>query len=238
MSIGGTNKKLKRAQSEKNDEFYTKIEDVFNELIHWKHRLEGKRIIAPCDGEDSAFVKFLLAVKDEWKIKSVDYSSYNIYTGEGVSMFNIDYSKYDICITNPPFSLYNEILDFLPGKVDFILVAPMLNRILKREAKLIHDHKLFLGYGRHLPLSFTNTEVKVNCDWITSFDDFNITTEYIEAKDWKELTITNLQKISTYDYEVVPTKYHPDEKYRAENFHISIKEKNRTIKVRKRRKYI
>lgn len=32
-----------------NDEFYTRYEDVEAELSHWKHRLEGKRIICSAD---------------------------------------------------------------------------------------------------------------------------------------------------------------------------------------------
>lgn len=109
---------LNKAKEAKNDEFYTRYEDVKAELIHWKDRLKDKKIICPCDGPESAFVKFLNDVKDDWGIKSIDYSCLP------VSMFDIDYTKYDVLITNPPFSKYGQILNEIVGKIDFIMLAP------------------------------------------------------------------------------------------------------------------
>lgn len=212
------NKSLNDAKKARNDEFYTKYEDVKKELEHWRHKLKGKRIICPCDGPDSAFVRFLSDVKDEWGIESVNWSCLP------VSMFDVEYSKYDICITNPPFSLYKEWLPFIIGRIDFIMLAPWRITLCGYSNSAYIDHKWFLGYGRNLPLKFTNTEKAVNCSWISSFDDYNITRREYEAADWTECTLTCFDYISSYDYDIElcwKAKSMPKKK----NFRVYIKKK-------------
>lgn len=221
-NIGQSSSKLQKAKKEKNDEFYTRIEDVEAELKHWKKRLFGKRIICPCDGPESAFVRFLNSVKEDWGIKSIDYSYYDIQTGDGISFLQIDYSQYDICITNPPFSLYKYFYPLIIGKIDFILISPFTNRWQKQQSEAYSNRKLFLGFGRHLPLGFTNTDKTVACDWITSFDDFNISRRDYDCEDWTETTLTAIDYISTYDYDIYPCKFGKED-YKKNNFHFWIK---------------
>lgn len=92
-----------------SNEFYTKYEDIARELDNYD--LSGLRIICPCDGENSAFVKYM---KDK---------GYNFQHCEG-SYESVDYNEYDCVITNPPFKNYQRFYNLIKDKL-FIVVAPL-----------------------------------------------------------------------------------------------------------------
>ena len=51
--------KLSDAKKNKNDEFYTLISDIENEMIHYRERFKNKVIFCNCDDpEESDFWKF------------------------------------------------------------------------------------------------------------------------------------------------------------------------------------
>lgn len=228
-----------------NDECYTSMQDIVNELSLWHKKFEGKNIICPCDwdilddcdeskdvyslkidfdegnvhghtntvksieyslfdyqDEQNKIVKTIKVTKEEidnfllnrvkcnfvrtfvenaekWKIKSITASGYNPANGKGIRFQDVDFSEYDICVTNPPFSLYKEFLDKLfSANIDFIVLAPFLNRVNPSIGLPLMLRKCWLGWGRHLSLNFYNPTSKnkfktmtVGCDWITTFDD-------------------------------------------------------------------
>ena len=50
---------LQNAKSAKNDEFYTQLSDIENELIHYKPYFKGKTILCNCDDPfESNFFKY------------------------------------------------------------------------------------------------------------------------------------------------------------------------------------
>lgn len=62
------NASLNKAKVAKDDEFYTLMEDVEQELIHYKEFLEGKVVYCNCDNPDkSNFYKYLKAHFSEYK---------------------------------------------------------------------------------------------------------------------------------------------------------------------------
>ena len=227
----------------KNDECYTDMQDILNELSQWAalNKFRGKDIICPCDwdivnGENiysititykepgievignSVFkavksvyvdiwsdteeptVEHIALAEDEiedflrdkltcnfvrtltqnaraWGIKSITASGYNPANGLGIKFQDVDYSKYDVCITNPPFSLYGEFMKAIVGKIDFIVLAPLMNRANPCVGGYLMLEQAYLGFGIELHMTFDNptkennysgTKV-VNCDWITSF---------------------------------------------------------------------
>lgn len=222
-----------------NDECFTSMQDIVNELAHYGYdgKFKGKHIICPCDwdileNEDvyslrvdfdenihahtntvlsvsydlfndtngklqsvkvdksgiddflrnrtkCNFLRTLIENADVWGIKSVSVSGYNPAIDKGKKFQDIDYSKYDICITNPPFSLYDEfITTIIKAKIDFIVLAPFLNRANPCVGLNLFLKNCHLGYGRKMRLNFYNptndNEYKtklVACDWLTTFDD-------------------------------------------------------------------
>lgn len=52
------NANLHRAKREKNDEFYTRYEDIDKELSHYKAHFKDKTVYCNCDDETSNFYKW------------------------------------------------------------------------------------------------------------------------------------------------------------------------------------
>lgn len=228
-----------------NDECYTSMQDIINELAKWSNKFRNKDIICPCDWdilEESDETKNVYSIKIEfsdskmhgqtnsvmaisyslfdysledgnnfrtvkvskseiesflkervkcnfvrtfvensskWKIRSVTASGYNPATGKGIPFQNVDFKQYDLCVTNPPFSLYNEFISkLLESKIDFIVLAPFLNRVNPSVGLPLMLRNCYLGYGRDIHPNFYNPTAKnkyktmvVACDWITSFND-------------------------------------------------------------------
>lgn len=50
------NRNLHSAKASKNDEFYTRLEDIENELIHYKEHFKGK--VVYCNADDPAMSNF------------------------------------------------------------------------------------------------------------------------------------------------------------------------------------
>lgn len=227
----------------KNDECYTDMQDILNELSQWAalDKFRGKNIICPCDwdivdGENiysititykepgvevtgnsvfkavesvyvdlwsegprvehialkeaeiedflrdkltCNFVRALTQNARAWGIKSITASGYNPANGLGVKFQDVNYYKYDICITNPPFSLYSDFMKAIVGNIDFIVLAPFLNRCHPCIGLYLMLKQAYLGFGVELHMTFNNPTKEnnysgtkiVNCDWITSFSE-------------------------------------------------------------------
>jgi len=222
-----------------NDECFTSLQDIINELWHWKEKFKDKNIICPCDwdinDDDDIYSMHIMFEKDtvhghinnvakkitykiikndnewvekkieglsaidtflrtkikcnfihtfvqmanEWKIKSITASGYNPKLGKGIKFQDVDFTKYDICVTNPPFSVYGEFLETLiSSRIDFIVLAPLLNRASPSVGLPLTLRQCFLGYNRDKSLDFYNPTSsndyktkKVAVDWITTFDN-------------------------------------------------------------------
>lgn len=221
-----------------NDECYTSMQDIINELSNWSSKFKGKNIICPCDwdivddeediyslkidfdendvhGHTNAvkniqciyikdegvteskkiskdkideflskqircnFIRTFVQYAKEWQIKSITASGFNPATGKGIRFQEVDFTQYDICVTNPPFSMYAKFMDtLLNSKIDFIVLAPFLNRANPCVGLPLMLKKCYLGYGRDLHPNFYNPTAKnkyktkvVCCDWITTFPD-------------------------------------------------------------------
>src|ERR1035437_2848308 len=144
MATSTHKKNLLLSQKVQDDEYYTLYGDIAEEVSKYKDQLKGKRILCPCDWDESyneeivykekdfilerelfsnngtikeidikntkekiskdiglikcQFVKFLVAHAEDYKIKSLSVSGYNPKEDKGVSIQNIDYSKFDVFI--------------------------------------------------------------------------------------------------------------------------------------------
>ena len=130
------NSKLHKARKEKNDEFYTRYEDIEAEVFSYYEKNEnvfrGKTILLPCDDPDwSNFTKFFIDNFDKFGIKKLISSCFvkdskgkllikdNYETKRQLLNVNGDFrsdevtklrDEADMIITNPPFSLFREFL--------------------------------------------------------------------------------------------------------------------------------
>ena len=158
------NSKLHLAKRAKNDEFYTRLEDVEAELAHYPDKFRDKAVYLNCDDPDrSAFWEYFEAEFQRLGLKRLIATHYTegeasfgkeILRGrDGVVRFDLagdgDFrndecvellKQSDIVVTNPPFSLFREfVAQLIEHGKEFLIIGNM-NAITYREVwPLIHS---------------------------------------------------------------------------------------------------
>lgn len=160
---------LHKAKSTKNDEFYTLIEDIEKEMVHYTEHFKGKVIYCPCDDyRISNFVKYFKNNFERHGLKKLIATNYDIgegafvytYDGKCEAVFRVngngDYRNYqeyldecDIVITNPPFSKWRDFAGWLmENKKQFLIIGTSSVIHYKGFCKKIIEGELRLGYSR------------------------------------------------------------------------------------------
>lgn len=169
------NKNLTKAKSAKNDEFYTRMVDIAAELAHYKDQLKGKVIFCGCDDyKKSNYYKFgkqnfnalgiKLLVCSGVENASTMKGSYVEFDGtketiiedcDGTFQTNIPkvVEKYGaenvVLVTNPPFSLFRELLAILEKySVKFLLITNKNAITYKEVFKLFANNLIRAGYTK------------------------------------------------------------------------------------------
>ncbi len=151
------------------------------------------------------FVKFLIAHAEAYEIKSISVSGYNPNTGEGIKFQDINYCKYDLVITNPPFSLFREFIDTMfKNNMRFLVIGPQNAITYKETFCYIQNNQLWLGYHYHLTgfILPDGTILKKNdalprcCCWFTNLD---VTYRHDKIILTEEYTPTNYPRYYNYD---------------------------------------
>lgn len=181
------NNNFKLARKNKNDEFYTRIEDIENELKHYREHFKDKYVFLNCDDpEYSNFWRFFyinfdfLGLKhltathysDEKQSFRLDYYANDIgqmtfeqtdlnQNGDFRSAEAIDIlKKCDIVVTNPPFSLFREYINLLVDyNKDFLIIGNQNNVTYKEVFPLLKENKAWLGVNSgSMEFKVPNTE--------------------------------------------------------------------------------
>lgn len=160
-----SNENLHKAKITKNDEFYTKYEDVEAELSHYPQYFQNKLIYCNCDTDDSNFVKYF---------KNNNYNVIN--TSDDFRLLkNIELLKEaDIIVTNPPWSLFREYIALLMEYDKKFLIIGNKNSITYKEVfPLLKDNKVWLGYNSIKTFKTPNGDTKQVSGlsrWFTNLD--------------------------------------------------------------------
>ena len=196
-----TNKGLNKAKEAKNDEFYTKYEDIAEELKHYIQHFENKTIYSNCDDYNkSNFFKYFYDNFHNFKLKKLITTSYNkdgkglysIYdgntltTGElnGNGSFDSEESlefikEIDIVVTNPPFSLFRKYMGLIFNSNKHFIILGNVNCLTYKEIfHKIMEHKVWLGYkynGTYTYIVPSGEEYIVGGPvWLTNLDNNKI----------------------------------------------------------------
>lgn len=155
-----SNENLRKAKKAKNDEFYTRYEDVKLELDNYKEKFKNKIILCNCNDKGSAFERYF--TENDLGIKE-------LIVTEGRFQDNLEALKRcDIVATNPPFSQFREFIDLLVEyDKDFIVIGSNNAVTCKNIFPLIKEGKVYLGYNK--PKEFLNSNKKVFTYWYTTF---------------------------------------------------------------------
>lgn len=170
------NDNLHKAKDAKNDEFYTRIEDVAEELRHYKKHFAGKVVLCNCDDPTwSAFWRYFHLNFAELGLKKLISTYYDHteptykmeYAGgddndvevgvktplEGNGDFRCKecldlLDECDIVVTNPPFSLARAYVQCLREHNKQFVIIGDLNWITYKEIfPMLKDNEIWLGYS-------------------------------------------------------------------------------------------
>ena len=169
------NSSLHAAKDAKNDEFYTRIEDINEEVIHYEDKFRGKVVFCNCDDPTwSNFWKYFHLNFEYLGLKKLITTHYE--PGE-VATYKIEYmggadedfeagtvtpltqngdfrsdeciellKEADIVTTNPPFSLFREYVSTLIEHNKQFLIIGNINAITYKEFfPLIRNNQVWLG---------------------------------------------------------------------------------------------
>jgi hypothetical protein len=223
-------KDLLQAQKNKNDEFYTRLEDVRKGILpfvdHDPNVFRNKTILLPCDEiGKSEFYNFFEANQQEFGVGKIHASWLPTdFRSEAVKEMLEDS---DFVITNPPFSLLREMIAWVVAADKKFLLLGNLNAISYRDVfPLIATNRLWLGpdFNKtkrfYVPADFQYSEtykgVRVMdgravahvpaCCWLTNIDH-GIRHEKRILRGQRELLEKARTKYSEADFKAVYAKY-------------------------------
>ena len=170
---------LKNAQTAKKDEFYTQLEDINAEMMHYEKQFKDKVVFMNCDDPTwSNFWRFFHIEFERLGLKKIVSTHYE--SGETTS-YKMEYmggddenveagiktdltqngdfrspesiellKEADIVITNPPFSLFREyVTQLIEYNKKFIILGNVNALTYKEIFPLVKDNKIWLGASIH-----------------------------------------------------------------------------------------
>lgn len=215
------NNNLHTAKKSKNDEFYTRYEDIDKELKHYN--LKGKSIY--CNTDDyrkSNFVKYFVDNFNRLGIDRITATCFD--NGDGAYMYQYDginaiqrkldgdgdfrseecvkwLKKCDVVVTNPPFSLFRDFVAQLMEYNKKFLIVGNKNAITYKEIfPLIKDNKLWLGITSPEDFVQPKGDKKKNMKgltrWFTNIEH-SIRNQPLDL--YKKYTLNDYPKYDNYD---------------------------------------
>ena len=214
-------KNLRQAKKNKNDEFYTQMESIDDEIPNYISHFENKKLYFNCDGIQSNFFIHFANNFHKYKLKQICCTYYDKSNNSYATLMEQDgsVSKYelkgngdfrsdecvelmkqsDIVVTNPPFSLFREFISLLIDNDKKFLVIGNQNAITyKGIFKLIKENKLWLGKNSVKDFLQPSGNIKKfgNVYWYTNLSH-NKRNEKLEL--YKKYTIDYYPKYDNYD---------------------------------------
>ena len=167
------NSSLRTAQAVKNDEFYTQISDIEQEIGNYRKHFKDKIIYMPCDNPE--WSNFWHVLKSQYiylHYKKIIATFYNGVVDTDKQPYKLEYDgineiktllggngdfrskectkilqESDIVITNPPFSLFREFVKWVMDADKKFLIIGNQNAITYKEIfPYLKENKMWLGY--------------------------------------------------------------------------------------------
>ena len=215
------NGNLNKAKTDKNDEFYTRLEDIEKELKHYTEHFKGKVVYCNCDDANrSNFFKYFSTNFQKLGLKKLITSGLKdngtgvvaIQKGDDIDIYDgngdfrseecIEFLKEaDIVVTNPPFSLFREYVAQLMQYGKKFLIIGNKNAITYKEIfPYIKNNELWLGTTNPNEYFLPNGEITKSvaglCRWFTNLEHKKRNEELILYKSYNP---TEYPKYDNYD---------------------------------------
>ena len=230
------NGNLTKAKAAKNDEFYTRLEDIEKELKHYTEHFKGKVVYCNCDDANrSNFFKYFSTNFQKLGLKKLITTGYKengtgvvaMQTGDDIDIYdgNSDFrseecieflKEADIVVTNPPFSLFREYVAQLMQYGKKFLIIGNNNAITYKEIyPYIKEGKLWLG----------RTLFTGKMPYFKVSDKYPIGNERFEKREdglYKQVNsvcwFTNLSNTSNKEELIAIRTYNPTEYPKYDNY--------------------
>ena len=201
------NGNLNKAKAAKNDEFYTRLQDIEKELKHYTEHFKGKVVYCNCDDANrSNFFKYFSTNFQKLGLKKLITSGLKdngtgvvaIQKGDDIDIYDgngdfrseecIEFLKEaDIVVTNPCFSLCREyVAQLMQYGKKFLIIGNMNTITYKEIFSYIKNNELWLGITSVKDFIQPNGEIKKfgNICWFTNLEHNKRNEELILYKHY------------------------------------------------------
>lgn len=185
-----TNKSLNKTRFRGNDEIYTDIDEVSEEMSHYKEEFVGKSVYCNCDDVGSAFYRYFTNNFSTLGLRLLCCTTMNnggsVIVFDGVKerrgkldgngdMFSDEcvdiLDKCDIIVTNPPFSKIHSVIDLIVSHGKKYLIIGPVSALQKRHMDSVRNGEFGFGYKdpNSSKMRYSNTENTYgNHCWLTN----------------------------------------------------------------------
>ena len=245
MGNRGSNSKLTRAKKAKNDEFYTRYEDIESELVHYKNHFKGKTVLCNCDDPRvSNFFKYFALNFEYLGLKRIivtgykknEHAVYLIYDGNNGKRMP-DFGKVRIEQLKGDGDFRSAECISLLLQADIVVTNPPFSLFREYVAQLMAYDKKFIIIGNQNAITYKEIFplIKGNRIWLGyKYGDmaFRVPadTEPRKTRYWQDETgqkwrsmgnicwFTNLDHTKRHEDLKLYKKYTPEEYPKYDNY--------------------
>lgn len=189
------NVSLSNAKRAKNDEFYTQLSDIENELKHYKSHFAGKVVYCNCDdARESNFFRFFQKKFNDYGLKKLITTSYNenghgsvlVYEGDTNSNGKLDDNEVKVSELKGNGDFRSEECIELLKESDIVVTNPPFSLFREFIATLVQYGKKFLVIGNNNAITYKEIFplIKENKLWL-GFSD-NKTMEFVMPDSYEK----------------------------------------------------
>lgn len=238
------NANLSNAKRAKNDEFYTQLSDIENELKHYKNHFAGKVVYCNCDdARESNFFRFFQKKFNDYGLKKLITTSYNenghgsvlVYEGDTNGNGKLDDNEVKVSELKGNGDFRSEECIELLKEADIVVTNPPFSLFREFIATLVQYGKKFLVIGNNNAITYKEIFplIKENKLWL-GFSD-NKTMEFVMPDSYEKYNyidkkgrkigkvpaiswFTNLEHSKRNDEIILYKKYTPEEFPKYDNY--------------------
>ena len=189
------NANLSNAKRAKNDEFYTQLSDIENELKHYKNHFAGKVVYCNCDdARESNFFRFFQKKFNDYGLKKLITTSYNenghgsvlVYEGDTNGNGKLDDNEVKVSELKGNGDFRSEECIELLKESDIVVTNPPFSLFREFIATLVQYDKKFLVIGNNNAITYKEIFplIKENKLWL-GFSD-NKTMEFVMPDSYEK----------------------------------------------------